>query len=364
MSHPTPLQLAALVAGLFGLACQQKIPRNQFNPRGGDQTVRNLTFSNVQIKRTLDPKLLRPPTESYILGPGDILEIEIAEVPGTLARTFVMPDGMVYYNLAGGVRAEGLTQEAFSKQLGEALKRDYSNPLINVSLVEVRSRRYWILGRVFKPGIFPLRQPTTLLEAISQSGGLFTSRFSGTTQELADLSNSVVIRDGDILPVRFDKLVNEGDTSQNIYLRHNDFIYLPSATSSTVLLLGAVSVPQAVGYKDSLTLVDCVAQGKGPTKDAHLSQTVIVRGTLDKPSAAIVNLKAILTGKETNVLLQPGDIVWIPTHPLGLLTSTVKLIFQDAARGYAAAQGSNLAGSSQNPNLSLPLSQPAQSTTP
>jgi len=364
MSHSTSLQLATLAAGLFGMACQQTIPRNQFNPRNGDQTVRNLTFANVKIKRALDSKLLRPPTEPYILGPGDILEIEIAEMPGTLARTFVMPDGMVYYNLAGGVHAEGLTQEAFAKRLAEALKRDYTNPLINVSLVEVRSRRYWILGRVFKPGIFPLRQPTTLLEAISESGGLFTSRFSGTTQELADLSNSVVIRDGDILPVRFDKLINEGDTSQNIYLRHNDFIYLPSATSATVLLLGAVGAPQAVGYKDSLTLIDCIAQGKGPTKNAHLTETVIVRGTLDKPSAAIVNLKAILTGKETNVLLQPGDIVWIPNHPLGLLDSTVKLVFQDAARSYAASQGASIAGSTQNTNLSLPLSQPTQSTTP
>ena len=230
--------------------------------------------------------------------------------------------------------------------------------------VEVRSRRYWILGRVFKPGIFPLRQPTTLLEAISESGGLFTSRFSGTTQELADLSNSVIIRDGDILPVKFDKLINEGDTSQNVYLRHNDFIYLPSASTSTVLLLGAVSVPQAISYKDSLTLVDCIAQAKGPTKEAHLTHAVIVRGTLEKPSAAIVNLKAILTGKETDVLLQPGDIVWLPTRPLGLLDSTVKLIFQDAARSYAASQGSSMVGSAQNPNLSLPLSQPTQSTTP
>ncbi len=151
----------------------------------------------------------------------------------------------------------------FSKKLREALKRDYTNPLVNVSLVEVLSRRYWILGRVFKPGLYPLRQPTTLLEAISQAGGLFTSRFSGTTEELADLSKSVVIRDGEILPVNFEKLVRAGDTSQNIYLHHNDYIYLPSAATSTVLILGAVAAPQAVGYKDSLTLIDCIAQCNG-----------------------------------------------------------------------------------------------------
>jgi polysaccharide export outer membrane protein len=349
---------AALILCLSGNACQQQIPRSQFDARKVDQTVKNLTFKNVSIKRSLDRKLLIPPTEPYILGPGDILEIEIAEVRGTLARTFVMPDGMVYYNLAGGVRAEGLTQAEFAKKLTEALKRDYTNPLVNVSLVEIRSRRYWILGRVFKPGIFPLRQPTTLLEAISESGGLFTSRFSGTTQELADLSNSVVVRDGDILPVNFEKLIKSGDTSQNIYIRHNDLIYLPSSASSTVLLLGAVAAPQAVGYRDSLTLVDCIAQGKGPGKDAYLDQVVIVRGTLANPSAAIVNLRAILTGKATNVLLQPGDIVWIPRRPLGLLESTIKLVFMDAARSAAATAGARAVGNNQNPNTTIPLGQP------
>lgn len=348
--------LAIVLLGLWGTSCKQLIPDSQFDARATDQTLRSPTFTNVKIKRSPDRKLLNPPAASYILGPGDIMEIEIAEVGGTLARTFVMPDGMVYYNLAGGVYAEGLTTAEFSKKLREALKRDYTNPLVNVSLVEVRSRRYWILGRVFKPGLYPLRQPTTLLEAISQAGGLFTSRFSGTTEELADLSKSVVIRNGEILPVNFEKLVRSGDTSQNIYLHHNDYIYLPSAATSTVLLLGAVAAPQAISYKDSLTLIDCIAQCKGPAKGAYLKEVVIVRGSLDKPAASIVNLEAILTGNETNVLLQPGDIVWIPKRPLGLLEATVQLVFQDAARTIASGEGSRVAGSDQDPVISIPLS--------
>jgi polysaccharide biosynthesis/export protein len=352
------ITIVMALLGLAAVSCQQTIPDSGFDARATDQTVRNLAFTNVRINRSPDRKLLTPPDERYILGPGDIMEIEIAEVGGTLARTFVMPDGMVYYNLAGGVRAEGLSTSELAKRLQEALKRDYANPLVNVSLVEVRSRRYWILGRVFKPGLYPLRQPTTLLEAISQAGGLFTSRFSGTTEELADLGSSVVIRNGQILPVNFEKLVRSGDTSQNIYLQHNDYIYLPSAATSTVLLLGAVAAPQAVGYKDSLTLIDCIAQCKGPAKGAYLKEVVIVRGTLDKPAASIVNLEAILTGRETNVLLQPGDIVWIPKRPLGLLESTVQLVFQDAARTIASGEGSRVAGGDQDPIISIPLSSP------
>ncbi|MFT3990862.1 MAG: polysaccharide biosynthesis/export family protein [Luteolibacter sp.] len=350
-----------LLFPILFVGCAQTIPKSEFDARKTNGNARDLTFTNVKVQRSLDRKLLVPPNEAYLLGPGDVLEIEIAGVPGTLSRTFVMPDGMVYYNLAGGVHAEGLTQEQFSKNLITALKRDYTNPQVNVSLAEVRSRRYWILGRVFKPGLYPLRQPTTLLEAVSQAGGLFTSRLSGTTQELADLSKSVVIRNGEILPIDFDKLIRNGDTSQNIYLRHNDYIYLPSSTSSSVLLLGAVMAPQAVPHRDSLTLVDCLAQARGPAKDAYLDQVVIVRGSLSQPSASLVNLNAILTGKETNVRLQPGDVVWVPKRPLGPIESTVKMVFQDAARTVAASEGARFAGSNDKPDVSIPLSVPSAS---
>ncbi len=98
--------LAIVLLCLWGTSCTQLIPDSQFDARAADQTLRNPTFTNIKINRSPDRKLLNPPVESYILGPGDIMEIEIAEVGGTLARTFVMPDGMVYYNLAGGVYAE------------------------------------------------------------------------------------------------------------------------------------------------------------------------------------------------------------------------------------------------------------------
>ncbi|MBK1882436.1 polysaccharide biosynthesis/export family protein [Luteolibacter pohnpeiensis] len=336
-------------------SCQQNIPGKQFDPRVDQKAPEDIEFQTIETHRTLPPETLKPSQDPYKLGAGDVLEIEVAEVDDTLARTFVMPDGMVYYNLAGGVRAEGSTVKEFTKTVTEALKKDYTNPIVNVSLAEIRSRRYWILGRVFKPGIYPLRQPTTVLEAIAEAGGLFTSRFSGTTEELADLTNSVVIRDGNILPVDFTKLIKEGDTSQNIYLRHNDFVYLPSAQSASVMLLGAVNSPRAIGFKDDLSLIQCIAQGRGPAPGAYIDQVVIVRGSVTKPQAAIVNLRAILTGKATNVHLKAGDIVWIPRKPLQLAEDTVELIFRDAARAIAVNEGANAVGSDEKSIISVPV---------
>ncbi|MDB6077708.1 MAG: polysaccharide export protein [Akkermansiaceae bacterium] len=349
--------LLAATAALTLSCAHQKIPAKGFDPRAtGPVTDGN--FETINRPKKIDPAWLKPPTEPYRLGPGDLVEVEVAEVPGTLARTFVMPDGMVYYDLAGGVKAEGLTQMELAATLRKSLKRDYADPMVNVSLVEVRSRRYWMLGRVFKPGIFPLRQPTTLLEAISQSGGLFTSQFSGTTEELADLSSSVVIRDGSILPVDFQKLVKNGDTSQNIYLRHNDFVYLPSSQGGSVLLLGAVNEPKSVSFKDSLSLVQCLAYGRGPAEGAYMKKVVIVRGSRSKPQATTVDVQAIITGKATDVALKPGDIVWIPRNPFNLLSEGVELVFRDAARTIAANEGAAAAGSDQKSLITIPAGTP------
>lgn len=226
--------------------------------------------------------------------------------------------------------------------------------MLNVSLIEVRSRRYWMLGRIFKPGIYPLSQPTTLLEAIAMAGGLFTARFSGTTEELADLSNSVVLRDGKILPVDFTALMQDGDRSQDIYLRHDDFAYLPSSQSSSILILGAVRSPQSIGFNGSLSLVEAMAMVGGPLPAGHTKSVVIVRGSMTLPRAAIVSLPDILVGNETNIALHPGDIVWVPRKPYRLVSDLIDLILSNAVRTVAVNEGAAVVGSSENALLTVP----------
>lgn len=332
----------------------QSIPNSEFDPRSPEEANASVSFTQVERRNSIDPAWLKPSIAPYRLGPGDIVEIEVAQVSGTLDQTFIMPDGMVYYNLAGGVKAEGLTQSELSTALAVALSRDYVTPQVNVSLVEVKSRRYWMLGRLFKPGIYPLRQPTTLLEAISMAGGLFTSRFSGTTEELADLGNSIVLRDGKVLPVDFKALLHDGDASHNIYLKHNDYIYLPSAQSARVLVIGSVVAPQSIGFKDRLTLIQALAQCRGPAPNAYKSKVVIVRGTMIKPRTAVIDVGDILKGKDTDIELKPGDIVWVPNSPYTFPGEVIDLIMQDAVSTIAVTEGASVVGSDQKPILTVP----------
>jgi len=341
------------------VGCSSLGKREFFDPRQKtDDLLDKEAFEELETKRELDPSWLIPSKEPYQIGVGDWLEIEITGISGSRSVTFVMPDGQVYYDLAGGVKASGLTVSELSQHLEEALKRDYSSPSVNVTLQEVRSRRAWVLGRVNKPGLYPLSQPTTLLEAISLAGGLFTSRFSGSTEELADLDNSFVLRDGEVLPVDLLALIKKGDMSQNIYLRDGDYVYLPSSLSQNIHVLGAVRLPQAIGYKDKMTLVAAIAHAKGLTPDANIHKILIIRGSLTNPKVAVVDFQAILSGKETNIQLRPFDIVWVPDRDFLALERYFWTVFDAAATTIAVREGANSverSGSDESPGVVIPI---------
>lgn len=345
---------------LWSSGCRHStVEPERFDPRAEQAAFNEFAeFEDIDTTRELDPALLQPSKEPYQLGVGDWIEIEITGIAGTRSETFIMPDGRVYYDLAGAVEADGLTIAELGERLEIALSRDYSSPEVNVTLREVNSRRAWLLGRLFKPGLYPLTQPTTLLEGISQAGGLFTSRFSGSTEELADLSNSFVLRDGKVLPIDFLALIKQGDMSQNIYLRDGDYVYLPSSLSQNIHVLGAVMQPQALGYKDKISLVAAITHAKGPTPEAHLKQVMIIRGSLKSPKVAVVNVLDILSGDATDIKLAPFDIVWVPERPFQFLERYFWVVFDAAASTIAVREGANSVETTgdNNPGVVIPLS--------
>jgi len=354
--------LTLLFCFLLALApgCRHLGDREEFDPRDlKNSLLHEEAFQSLETKRELDPSWLHPSEAAYRIGVGDWVEIEITGVGGSRSETFVMPDGRVYYDLAGGIKADGLTVKELSQALEKALRRDYSSPSVNVTLREVHSRRAWLLGRLNKPGLYPLSQPTTLLEGISQAGGLFTSRFSGSTEELADLSNSFVLRDGKVLPVDLLALIKQGDMTQNIYLEDGDYVYLPSSLSQNVHVLGAVMQPQAIGYKDKINIVAAIAYAKGPSAAANLDKVLIIRGSLSEPKVAVVDFKAILAGKATNVELRPFDIVWVPDRPFEFLERYFWVVFDAAATTIAVREGANSVETIDGvgPSISIPIGQ-------
>jgi protein involved in polysaccharide export with SLBB domain len=346
------------LAALLVTGCSQPFKKAaRFDPRSA-QAGSGIGFVAPGSTNQIKPEWLEPRQEPYRLGPGDRLDLEILGEGEGPSATFVGPDGKVYFHLLPGLQVWGLTLEQ-TKALIEKEAAQYLNtPQVAVTLRAVQSKRVWVLGRVNTPGIYPLDAPMTIIEAITKAGGLFTSRFSGTTEELADLHHSFLIRSGQIIPVNFHRLIREGDTSQNVYLEPDDFIYLPSALSSEVYVLGAVRLPRAVGFKDQVTLVSAIANARGTIPNAWLRDVAIVRGSLTTPQIAVVNYDAIVRGKSPDVRLQPRDIVYVPFTPYRSLFAYANLIVNTFVRTIAANEGGRAVNPNyQKPGVVIPISQ-------
>jgi protein involved in polysaccharide export with SLBB domain len=315
----------------------------RFDPREAARDATILTnLATVESTNSIRSEWLHAPTNFFTLGPGDKLEIEILGDPASRALATVGPDGRLYYYLLPGVDVWGLTLDQAKERIEFGLREFLTEPRVALQLRSIDSTRVWILGRVANAGIYPMAAPMTLLEAISIAGGTLTSSASGTTEDLADLPNSFVVRNGERLPVSFARLLNEGDMSQNIYLQPDDFIYFPSAVSRDIYVLGAVRTPKAVPRQHN-TLIGAISEAGGPIKNAHLSQVAIVRGSLDNPKIAVLNYNDIITGKVPNVLLEPRDIVYVPYSPYRFLTKYLDLILLTFVRAVAINEGARAA---------------------
>jgi protein involved in polysaccharide export with SLBB domain len=312
-----------------------------FDPRKPDSAP---GFRNAAQTNTIDPAWLKPSTNEFRLGPGDRVDIELIGSGQAPTSALVGPDGKIYFDLLPGIEVWGKTPLQTRDLLQRELARFDKSPSVSVTLREVHSSRVWVLGRLNTPGIYPLEQPTTVVDAITRAGGLYTAQFTGTTEELADLQHSFLLRHGQFVPVDFKRLIHDGDMSQNIYLEPDDFIYLPSALSTEVYVLGAVTEPRAVSFKDQVTLSSALANAHGTLPDAWLREVVIIRGSLTEPHYAVVNFLDILKGRATEVPLQPRDIVYVPDKPLAMWRDALQLMVNTFARTVAANEGLRAGG--------------------
>jgi polysaccharide export outer membrane protein len=294
----------------------------------------------------LDPALLQFPSDVFTLGPGDRMEIEFIGDLSSRTSVEVGPDGKIYFYILPGLDVWGLTlpqaRDLIAEKSEMFLKK---RPEVSITLREVGSKRIWILGRFNNPGVFPMSGPITLIDAVAQAGGptsaIETNGPGSPKTATADLQRSFVLRDGHLLPVDFERLIAQGDLSENIYLKPGDFVFLPSATARTVHVLGAVALPGAVSSGSEVSLIQTIASAGGTIKDAYMTHVAIVRGSLTSPTISIVDYQAMVKGEVPDVLLEPHDIVYVPFTPYRTLTRYVDLILQTFVQTVGVNEGAH-----------------------
>lgn len=250
------------------------------------------------------------------LGPGDVMNISLFGDPETTkTNVFIMPDGRINFLEAQSVVATGLTVDELRIKLEEELSRFRRAPRAMISPVAYPSKKYYLLGKVAKPGVFTLDQPLTIIQAVARAHGLETGLTGGNVVELADLSRSFLVRQKKQFPVNFEKLFLEGDLTQNVALEPDDYLFFAPSELNEVYVLGEVNSPGPVPYSPDTTLVGALSAGRGFSNRAWQKRVLVIRGSLNRPETFVVNLAAILSAKEPDFKLRPKDILYVSERP-------------------------------------------------
>ncbi|MGB5365143.1 MAG: SLBB domain-containing protein, partial [Polyangiales bacterium] len=152
---------------------------------------------------------------------------------------------------------------------------------------------------------------TRLADLLAQAGGVLVGRVEYIPERLGDLELARLVRDGEALPVSL-PLAMEGDTRHNIRVRAGDQLFVPPITKNAIMVLGEVGRPQPMAYRQGIRLTEALARAGGINMArADRKDIRIVRGPLTEPRVYTTNLKALTSGEATDVVLWPGDIIWV-----------------------------------------------------
>ena len=117
-------------------------------------------------------QISQPDQERYLLGPEDVIEVSVWKEPDMTKQLVVQPDGKIYYPLVGEIRAAGKTVKQLQEEISKRLEKFVTDASVTVILLKTQNYKFYVTGKVNKPGDFLAGRPTTVLQAIAMAGGL------------------------------------------------------------------------------------------------------------------------------------------------------------------------------------------------
>jgi polysaccharide biosynthesis/export protein len=161
--------------------------------------------------------------DEYTVKAGDILGIAVWKEPDLTSNTvLVRPDGTFSVPLVGQVDARGKGVLELQNLITERLRKYISDPVVTVSVQEVKGNKVYVIGQVTKPGEFIVNPSVNVMQALSMAGG---------TTAFASLNNIIILRrsaaEQIALPFHYNDVVHGKDLQQNVELQAGDVVVVP-----------------------------------------------------------------------------------------------------------------------------------------
>jgi polysaccharide export outer membrane protein len=297
--------LAALLLVALASAAHAETPVEQ--PRSAFPTAR----PTADDRATMDLLADEEGTSDYRIGRQDLLEISVFDVEELSQTVRVANDGTIRMPLLGLLDVAGQTksevEELIAKQLADRYVQD---PQVTVFIKEYESKKVAVSGAVKAPGRYEMLGQKTLLEMISEAGGLDK-----------DLGKEIIIFRRDEagktrqIPVNLELLVYEANPALNLTVRPGDIIYVPTVEKIGIFVTGAVKNPDRyeVPRSEPVTVLKAITLAGGTTDRAAEKKVQVIRTDDDGGRVKFdVNLRKVKRGKLEDPILQKGDIVLVP----------------------------------------------------
>jgi len=203
-------------AGSANAALQDKKPGKQDPPVSsmGSAPAAASETPAASVPATTDP--------AYVIGPEDVLDINVWKEPEMTRSVPVRPDGKISLPLINDVQAAGSTPQQLAATVADKLHKFMTDPQVTVIVTAVNSQRVFVVGEVLKAGAFPLLPGMTVLQVLANAGGFTT---------YANVKKIHVMRlvDGKPtkLPFNYRDVLNGDNPGQNIKLEPGDTVVVP-----------------------------------------------------------------------------------------------------------------------------------------
>jgi polysaccharide export outer membrane protein len=316
------------LSSLFG---QPPTPQPQGQQPPGD-TGQNPNQS--QPPRELPPDMIRP---NYVLGPNDQILVRAPQVEEINEKPFrIDAEGNINLPLVGKVRAAGLTQQELEAELVRRLKEYVREPQVIITVTQFRSEPVFFVGAFVRPGIYALQGKRTLVEMLTNIGGLQTnaSRHIKVTRRAEygtiPLPNATEDPEKKISTVEISlgSLRENVNPAEDIILQPFDVISVERA--ELVYIAGDTGKVGGIELqeRESISLLQALIQSGGMNREAKKDKVRILRPILNTNRRALIEIDAgkLLAGKELDFPLLPNDVVFVPHSNKTAILRTVSQI--------------------------------------
>ena len=246
----------------------------------------------------------------YILGPSDIISINLTDTDDIDNSYEIDPDGFIDLPFIGKVKLDGFIVDDAQIILKQILGEFYRNPDLQISVVEYNSSKVYIVGAVRNQITINLDQkPIRLIEAAIQAN------FNPNAADKVLGTKGFIRRDNKLYKINLNNAFNSEDDKENFYLKKDDVIFI-DRNSESIHVFGEVTKPGEYYPNKNYSLTELISTSGLNQLTANAKKIYVIRE--DKDSFLKINVFQLDIENPINLiagrkfLLQPKDIVFIP----------------------------------------------------